>query len=168
MAIDSDYSERIRLACKTSSNPTNSPITIRQLAQLCGYSYESVRRVYKGDAIGSEVMNEALCRALGLPEDEMWALAEFEKTNMKRDASLLTATAGSGGEIARLSQMPWLTVAQCAAYLNKSEQAVRGMLKRGVIPRKKLGGSVYIDRAALDEQIRMSGTGYVGRRRRGK
>jgi len=50
------------------------------------------------------------------------------------------------GDISKLPRLPWLTVAQCAAYLSKSEDAIRGLLKRGIIPRKRLGRTIYIDR----------------------
>jgi len=61
------------------------------------------------------------------------------------------------GEVRQLVDSPWLSVPECAAYLNKSEEAIRCLLKRGVIPPKRLGKSIYIDRRALDEQIRHSG-----------
>jgi hypothetical protein len=61
------------------------------------------------------------------------------------------------GDVALLARLPWLTVAQCAVYLSKSEDAIRGLLKRGIIPPKRLGKSIYIDRRVLDEQISHSG-----------
>lgn len=65
-------------------------------------------------------------------------------------------------------ESPWLTVPECAVYLKKSEQAIRGLLKRGIIPPKRLGKTVYIDRMVLDEQIRNSGGGRLRRQRVGQ
>jgi len=61
-------------------------------------------------------------------------------------------------------ESPWLSVADCAVYLGKSEEAIRCLLKRGIIPPERLGASAYIDRRALDEQIQNSS----GRRLRRK
>ncbi len=61
------------------------------------------------------------------------------------------------GDVDLLARLPWLTVPQCAVYLTKSEQSIRGLLKRGTIPRKRLGKSIHIHRRALDEEIRLSG-----------
>ena len=69
-------------------------------------------------------------------------------------------------ELSRLARMPWLTVPECAVYLRKTVSSVRGLLKRGIIPRKRLGKTIYIDRLALDEQIRHSGDGRRLRRMR--
>jgi len=74
-----EYSERIRMAMKTTSNPTKHPITIEQLAEAIGFSYENVRKVYKGEHDGSRVFNEAVCACLGLHEGVMWDLAQQAK-----------------------------------------------------------------------------------------
>ena len=67
-------------------------------------------------------------------------------------------------ELRRLARMPWLTVAECAVYLSKSEDAIRCLIKRGIIPPKRLGRTIYVDRLALDDQIRNSGHGRHRRR----
>ena len=64
------------------------------------------------------------------------------------------------------ARMPWITVKQCALYLSKSERAIRGLLRRGIIPTQRLGKTIYIDRLVLDEQIR--NTGGTRRRRRAR
>jgi excisionase family DNA binding protein len=65
-------------------------------------------------------------------------------------------------------QSPWLSVSDAAMYLSKSEDAIRGLLKRGIIPPKRLGKTIYIDRRALDEQIQNSSGGRLKRQKVGQ
>ncbi len=72
----------------------------------------------------------------------------------------------SDEELRRLIRMPWLTVPECAAYLNKTKRSIQGLLRRGIIPPRRLGKTIYVDRVALDEQIRRSCDGRRLRRMR--
>ena len=85
-----EYSERIRMAMKTTSNPTGHPIAITQLAEAIGFSYENVRKVYKGEHDGSREFNEAVCAFLGLHEGVMWDLAQQSKAQRRLGLSVLT------------------------------------------------------------------------------
>ena len=84
-----EYSERIRWAMKTARNPTGSPITIKQLAEMVGYSYENVRKVFRGEHDGSPEFNERVCRVLGLDEASMWTLAQQAKAERRLGLSVL-------------------------------------------------------------------------------
>lgn len=79
------YAENVRAAAKTKDNAQGRPLHIRELAQLTGYSYEHMRKIYKGKhdpkqqfSVSSDC-NMILCDVLGLNPDEMWALAQREK-----------------------------------------------------------------------------------------
>lgn len=74
------YAEIIRLKMKTADNPTGERLSIREAARRTGYSYEHVRKAYKGDTtyISAE-FNSALCKLLGLDEDQMWRVVVKEK-----------------------------------------------------------------------------------------
>jgi hypothetical protein len=85
------YSERIRLAMKTGNNPSGEPISLKQLAEMTGWSFENCRKVYNGEHDGSRDFNEAVCAALGLPEEEMWLLAERSKMQRRMSLGLTMA-----------------------------------------------------------------------------
>lgn len=82
------YSERLRLAMKTRNNPTGHEVTIRNLEKLMGYSYEHIRKIVHGEPFASRDFNEAICKLLGLPEEEMWQLAQEEKLAKKYGTSM--------------------------------------------------------------------------------
>lgn len=84
-----EYSERIRMAMKTAANPTGHPITIKQLAEAIGFSYENVRKVYKGEHHGSRDFNDAVCAVLGLESAPMWELAQQAKAEHRLGLSVL-------------------------------------------------------------------------------
>ena len=84
-----EYSERVRMAMKTAQNPTGHPMSIKQLAAAIGFSYENVRKVYKGEHDGSREFNEALCAALGLDAAPMWDLAQQAKAERRLGLSVL-------------------------------------------------------------------------------
>lgn len=83
------YATRVRQAMDTAGSRTGSPLTIRELAQRTGWSYENVRKTVKGEHEGSREFNAALCRALDLPEEEMWALAEESKVQKRLGLAVL-------------------------------------------------------------------------------
>lgn len=53
--------------------------SLRQIGRELNYSYEHVRKVLRGDPVGSKEFNDRLCDHLGLDADEMWQLAQREK-----------------------------------------------------------------------------------------
>lgn len=44
----------------------------------------------------------------------------------------------------------WMTVATCAEYIDRTPWAIRGLMKQGVIPFLKQGGTIYFDRFVID------------------
>lgn len=85
------YAEKVRMAMKTGANVTGQPMTTKELADAIEFSFENVRKVIKGEHLGSREMNEALCRVLNLPEAEMWQIAEREKATKRLGMSVLTS-----------------------------------------------------------------------------
>jgi hypothetical protein len=67
----------------TTNNPTGRPVTIRQLSQALGYSYEHVRKILHGEPFASREFSDVLCSYLGLDPNEMWRLAMAEKVAFK-------------------------------------------------------------------------------------
>jgi excisionase family DNA binding protein len=49
---------------------------------------------------------------------------------------------------------PWMSIKSAAAYLDTTEQALRGRVKRGEIPVYRRDGRLYFDRAELDQWVR--------------
>lgn len=84
------YAERIRMAMKTSQNPTGQPVSIKQLSELTGYSYEHCRKVFNAEPVGSRPFNDILCQVLGLDPDEMWLLAQRDKITFRLGTGFLT------------------------------------------------------------------------------
>jgi hypothetical protein len=83
------YAENVRAAAKTKDNAQGRPLHIRELAQLTGYSYEHIRKIYRGQYDEntkfsvSQDCNAILCDVLGLNPDLMWELAHREKFAQK-------------------------------------------------------------------------------------
>lgn len=88
--MNSEYSSRIRLAMKTTTNSTKAPMTIEQVATLTGFSYESIRKIYAGHVSGSKDLNDALCHVLNLDPEEMWEEAQRAKIALKLGSGILT------------------------------------------------------------------------------
>jgi hypothetical protein len=65
-------------------------ISTRDLERLSTYSYEHIRKILNGLSVQSEDCNAALCKALGMKEDEMWALAKREKMLEKYSDEVFT------------------------------------------------------------------------------
>jgi hypothetical protein len=67
-----------------TDNATHKPVSIRELAQATGYTFEHIRKVTKdGGVFVSRPCNEAICRHLGLPAVETFQLAIEEKLKAK-------------------------------------------------------------------------------------
>ncbi len=49
---------------------------------------------------------------------------------------------------------PWMNIKSTAAYLDTTEQALRGRVKRGEIPVYRRDGRLYFHRAELDQWVR--------------
>jgi hypothetical protein len=132
-----EYSERVRMAMKTTANPTRHPITIKALAEAIGFSYENVRKVYKGEHDGSREFNEALCAALGLDEARMWDLAQQAKAQRRLGLAVL---ARLPKDIRLVQIWPRLTetdrekVIKIAEGFALAEEAVRD----AIVPRRVL------------------------------
>jgi hypothetical protein len=77
------YSQALRLAMTTTNNPTGHSISIRQLSQALGYSYEHIRKILAGQPAGSREFNDIMCGYLGLDTNVMWRLAQEEKVALK-------------------------------------------------------------------------------------
>lgn len=73
------YAENIRFAMDTTDNPHGHPMTIRQVADAVGYSYEHIRKMYKGAAVAGWECHKEVCEFLGLDINAMWDLAQREK-----------------------------------------------------------------------------------------
>jgi predicted DNA-binding transcriptional regulator AlpA/transcriptional regulator with XRE-family HTH domain len=76
----SRYSSSVRRKMKTVRAAAGGRLTIRELARQVGYSYEHVRKAYRGEThyISAE-FNMRLCTVLGLDADAMWRLIRAEK-----------------------------------------------------------------------------------------
>ncbi len=62
-------------------------------------------------------------------------------------------------EIADLNTNAWLTVREAALLINASESMIRRLLRRGALPRCRLGKAIRISREALDYFMRSGGGG---------
>jgi excisionase family DNA binding protein len=49
---------------------------------------------------------------------------------------------------------PWMNIKTAAKYLDTSEQALRGRIKRGEIPVHRREGRLYFNRHELDQWVR--------------
>ena len=61
--------------------------TITSISRQVGTSYEHIRKIVKGDPVVSKQLNAAICTILQLPEQDMWALAQQEKSQKKFGAA---------------------------------------------------------------------------------
>lgn len=73
------YANLVRMKLESSDNPRRRPMSIRELAEATGHSYEHCRKVLVGEPVVSREFNEQLCRALGLDAAAMWEQARTEK-----------------------------------------------------------------------------------------
>ena len=56
--------------------------------------------------------------------------------------------------VAETSDSRWLTVNRAAAYLDRTPEAVRGLVKRGELKAYKPDGRLQLDREELDQWMR--------------
>lgn len=83
-----DYRAHLVSAMAAKGNERKR-ITIRDLANATGYSYEHIRKVYVGEPVGSRDLNRLICGVLGLDEEQMWLLAARQKMERRfRDQAL--------------------------------------------------------------------------------
>jgi hypothetical protein len=68
---------------KTGDNPQHRRMTIREVSNDIGCSYEHVRKVLAGEPVMSRDITDSISRLLGLDADQMWALAESEKSHRR-------------------------------------------------------------------------------------
>ncbi len=73
------YADLVRVKLESSDNPRKRPMSIRELAEATGHSYEHCRKVLVGEPVVSRDFNEELCRVLGLDARTMWERARTEK-----------------------------------------------------------------------------------------
>ena len=73
------YAENLRHAMNTAENKHGRPFGIRELATLTDFSFEHIRKAYKGEETPGRDCNDVLCDFLGLDAKAMWGLAEREK-----------------------------------------------------------------------------------------
>lgn len=60
----------------------------------------------------------------------------------------------------------WLRIKEAALYLGLHPKTTYDLVSRGLLPCAKIGGSLRIDRLALDQNLERQSQG--GQRRRGK
>ena len=90
-------------------------------------------------------MSQALALP-GLPGGELVALWQWLVDQMADAVAARLGTNGSATK--RLMAIP-----EAAEYIGRSQDAVRKMITRGVLPVTKLDGKRQVDRAALDKLI---------------
>ena len=73
------YGEIVRSRIRGAQNVAGRPLSIRELSQFLGKSYEHCRKIALGEAVISERLNAELCRILKLDPQTMWRLAGREK-----------------------------------------------------------------------------------------
>lgn len=109
------YGDKIRQRMRTSDNPVGAPLSLREVAQRIGYSYEHVRKHLVGHVPGSREFNHRICALLGLDEERMLALMnEFKIQRKIRNLGLkaddfqtsarMTLLETRGGWVVRWSQ----------------------------------------------------------------
>ena len=87
MAAHSTYAQTLLGQMESDGNPQGRPVTIRELSQAAGRSYELCRVILRGRPIVSREFNEAVCRYLGLDEPDLWRIAVLEKARRRFGAT---------------------------------------------------------------------------------
>ena len=75
MSEPSLYAARLREGMKQHPR---GPLTIDDLRQALGRSYQHYWRILNGEPVISRQLNDQLCHFLELRPDEMWAIAEAD------------------------------------------------------------------------------------------
>lgn len=118
------YSENIRMAGLTTDNRLRRPIPIRELQGATGLGYETVRGIWmgKGKLYISKLTSDQLCDYLGLPLDEMWALATKEKLEQKaRDLGTVPLETVEGAAKELLAAFSGLSAVRQRALLRMAQ-----------------------------------------------
>jgi len=102
--MDKRYGDIVRIAMKSKENATRRPLSIRDVANATGFSYEHVRRAVSGQPTVSQDFNERVCHLLGLDVDIMWQKAQLEKVRRRFD---LMPSALAGGFTSQRVQDLW-------------------------------------------------------------
>lgn len=116
------YADVIRRKMKTADNPFARPLSIRELAQVLGYSYEHLRKCVNGEPVASKDFSDILCDALGLDKTKMWELARYEKVVRKFKAVPLSIAMPSDKRLS--DKWPKLTDEQRARIVHIAEAYV--------------------------------------------
>lgn len=128
------YGEEIGRRMRTSDNPVGAPLTLREVAQRIGYSYEHVRKHLVGHAPGSREFNHRICSLLGLDEEKMLALMNefkiqrkirnlgFEPADFQAPARMNRLETG-GGWVVRWSQTTLVEAPEKSTALDRFRQS---------------------------------------------
>lgn len=77
---------------RSDNNVWGRRVTLRELSQKVGKTYEHCRRIVSGEPVVSEDMNTRLCHLLNLDAERMWALAAREKVSRRYGSTLAADT----------------------------------------------------------------------------
>ncbi len=107
---------RGRLAQALAERMNQLDLTIRQVAEATGLTYEHIRKLVKGDASPSKLALNEVCRTLQLEAEEMQKLAVADRIERKY-GGIPHALSGKHPELSLLA--PWwdlLTEEQKSAF----------------------------------------------------
>jgi transcriptional regulator with XRE-family HTH domain len=129
-----------RLAQALAERMNELDVTIRQLAEGTGLTYEHIRKLVKGEASPSKLALQEVCRALELPPEKMQELVVADHIERKY-GGIPHALAGKHPELSLLA--PWwdlLTEEQKAAF-RVQIRSVAEANQGGGAPRKPARGA---------------------------
>ena len=104
MALAVELQPQGRLARALVERMNQLDLTIRQLAQRSGLTYEHIRKLAKGEAHPSRLALQELCRLLQLDRSRMESLAIADRIE-KKYGGIPHALAGNHPELSLLA--PW-------------------------------------------------------------
>lgn len=104
MPLAVDLNPQGRLARALVERMNQLDLTIRQLAQRTGLTYEHIRKLAKGEAYPSRLALQELCRVLQLEPSRMETLAVADRIE-KKYGGIPHALAGRHPELSLLA--PW-------------------------------------------------------------
>lgn len=104
MALAVDLNPQGRLARALVERMNQLDLTIRQLAEHTGLTYEHIRKLAKGEAHPSRLALQELCRVLRLEPAEMESLAVADRIE-KKYGGIPHALAGHHPELSLIA--PW-------------------------------------------------------------
>jgi hypothetical protein len=94
------YADILRLRLKTSRDAFGRPLTIREVSNQLGVTYEHLRTVLLGKMSLSKELNDRLCLLLKLDPEAMWEKLLTQRFTQKLGRPLGSPSADA--EIARL------------------------------------------------------------------